>query len=130
MTAYGPDPSAVYPNPLLKSICYIKNVITRPNIIVGDYTYYSDERDAAAFETHVTHHYEFLGDRLRIRPLLRHRAGHRVHYERRQSSDAQRYDLSLQPVQPWIGSAARPRLTSFRSRAIRSWGMTSGSVRT
>ena len=38
MTAYGPDPSAVYPNPLLKSICYIKNVITRPNIIVGDYT--------------------------------------------------------------------------------------------
>ncbi|HJA58259.1 MAG TPA: Vat family streptogramin A O-acetyltransferase [Firmicutes bacterium] len=66
MTAYGPDPSAVYPNPLLKSICYIKNVITRPNIIVGDYTYYSDERDAAAFETHVTHHYEFLGDRLRI----------------------------------------------------------------
>ena len=32
---YGPDPNAVYPNEAIKSICYIKNVITRPNIIVG-----------------------------------------------------------------------------------------------
>lgn len=104
MTAYGPDPSAVYPNPLLKSICYIKNVITRPNIIVGDYTYYSDERDAAAFETHVTHHYEFLGDRLRIGrfcaigqgiEFIMNGANHRMHSA---------YDLSLQPVQPWMGA--------------------------
>ena len=40
---YGPNPDAIYPNDKIKSICYIKNVITRSNIIVGDYTYY-DER--------------------------------------------------------------------------------------
>lgn len=32
---YGPDPNAIYPNEEIKNICYIKNVITRPNIIVG-----------------------------------------------------------------------------------------------
>ena len=63
---YGPDPNAIYPNIAIPSVCYIKNVITRPNIIVGDYTYYDDPNDPTAFEAHVTHHYEFLGDRLII----------------------------------------------------------------
>ena len=31
----GPDPNAVFPNPSIKSVCYIKNVVTRPNIEVG-----------------------------------------------------------------------------------------------
>ena len=35
----GPDPSKIYPNENFKQIVYVKNVITRPNIIVGDYTY-------------------------------------------------------------------------------------------
>ena len=35
---YGPDPSSIYPNENIKSICYINNLITRPNIIVGEYT--------------------------------------------------------------------------------------------
>lgn len=63
---YGPDPNSVYPNEKIKSVCYIKNVITRPNIIVGDYTYYDDVDGAEKFEEHVTHHYEFLGDKLII----------------------------------------------------------------
>lgn len=63
---YGPDPNTVYPNPNITSICFIKNVITRPNIIVGDYTYYDDADGAEKFEEHVTHHYEFLGDKLII----------------------------------------------------------------
>ena len=63
----GPDPNAVHPNPLVPSVCYIKNVITRPNIQVGDYTYYDDAAtNGEDFEAHVTHHYEFLGDRLII----------------------------------------------------------------
>lgn len=37
--AIRPDPDAICPNEKIKSACYIKNVITRPNIIVGDYTY-------------------------------------------------------------------------------------------
>ncbi len=63
---YGPDPNAIYPNKAIKSICFIKNVITRPNIIVGDYTYYDDMNGAEKFEEHVTHHYEFIGDKLFI----------------------------------------------------------------
>lgn len=63
---YGPDPNAIYPNEAIKSVCYIKNVITRPNITVGDYTYYDDMSGAERFEEHVTHHYAFLGDKLII----------------------------------------------------------------
>lgn len=63
---YGPNPNSIYPNEAIKSVCYIKNVITRPNIIVGDYTYYDDINGAEKFEEHVTHHYEFLGDKLVI----------------------------------------------------------------
>lgn len=63
---YGPDPNAIYPNEAIKSVCFIKNAITRQNIEVGEYTYYSDDNGAAQFETHVTHHYEFLGDKLII----------------------------------------------------------------
>lgn len=63
---HGPDPNAVFPNPAIPSICFIKNVITRPNIIIGDYTYYDDKDGAERFEEHVTHHYEFIGDRLII----------------------------------------------------------------
>ncbi len=66
MRRYGPDPSSIYPNEAIKQVCFIKNVITRPNIIVGDYTYYDDSDGAENFERHVTHHYEFLGDLLII----------------------------------------------------------------
>lgn len=63
---YGPNPNAIYPNEAIKNICYIKNVITRPNIIIGEYTYYDDVNGAEKFEEHVTHHYEALGDKLII----------------------------------------------------------------
>ena len=62
----GPDPKAVFPNPSIKSVCYIKNVITRPNIEVGEYTYYDDIDGAERFEERVTHHYPFIGDKLII----------------------------------------------------------------
>lgn len=66
MNKFGPDPNAVYPNENIKQLCFIKNTITRPNIIVDDYTYYDDIDGAENFESHVTHHYEFLGDKLVI----------------------------------------------------------------
>ena len=62
----GPDPDKRFPNGKVPSLCFIKNVITRPNIIVGDYTYYDDDTGAEDFEKHVTHHYEFIGDKLII----------------------------------------------------------------
>ena len=62
----GPDPKAIFPNKNIPSLCFIKNVITRKNILVGEYTYYDDVDGADKFEEHVTHHYEFLGDKLII----------------------------------------------------------------
>lgn len=66
MKRYGPDPNQKFPSENIPSVCFIKNVVTRPNIIIGDYTYYDDPEDAENFEKHVTHHYEFLGDKLII----------------------------------------------------------------
>lgn len=63
---YGPEPCAVYPNSNVKSVCFIKNIITRSNIIVGDYTYYDNSDGPEDFESRVIYHYEFLGDRLII----------------------------------------------------------------
>lgn len=35
MEKYGPNPNVLYPNEQIKSICYIKNVITRKNITLA-----------------------------------------------------------------------------------------------
>ena len=66
MKNQGPNPKDIFPNPNIPSLCYIKNVVKNPNIIVGDYTYYDDKDGAADFESHVTHHYDFIGDKLII----------------------------------------------------------------
>ncbi len=44
-----PNPNEIFPNEYHTS-CFIKNVITAPNISVGDYTYYDDPVDPAGFE--------------------------------------------------------------------------------
>ena len=56
-----PNPNETHPVPGFP-VTYIKPTITRPNIIVGDFTYYSGED----FESRVTHHYDFYGDKLVI----------------------------------------------------------------
>jgi len=61
-----PDVNVIYPNPEIKEVVFLKNVIQRANIEVGDYTYYDDSVAPLDFEQHVTHHYEFLGDKLLI----------------------------------------------------------------
>ena len=63
---YGPNKNEKFPNKNVPSVCFIKNVITKPNIEVGDYTYYDDMTGADKFEEHVMHHYEFLKDKLII----------------------------------------------------------------
>ena len=62
----GPNPNEIFPNPKIPSLCFIKNVIKNPNIIVGEHTYYDDINGAENFESHVTHHYDFIGDKLII----------------------------------------------------------------
>ncbi|MGN7762389.1 Vat family streptogramin A O-acetyltransferase [Paenibacillus sp. 22594] len=66
MLPTGPNPNAIHPNPKIKQIRFIKNIITRPDIIAGDYSYYDDPNESVSFESRVTHHYEFIGDQLII----------------------------------------------------------------
>ena len=61
-----PNPNEAFPNPNLPRLCYIKNVVKNPRIIIGDYTYYDDVDGADLLEKHVTHFYEFIGDKLII----------------------------------------------------------------
>ena len=44
-----PDPNKRFPN-AYKTSCFIKNVITAPNILIGDYIYYADPEDPTGFE--------------------------------------------------------------------------------
>jgi virginiamycin A acetyltransferase len=61
-----PNPNQKFPLPNYNRLCFLKNVITNPNIIVGDYTYYDDFEDVANFEKNVKYHFDFTGDKLII----------------------------------------------------------------
>ena len=61
-----PDPNAVFPNEY-KTSCFLKNVITAPNIHVGDYTYYDDLEHPTEFQQrNVLFNYPAFGDQLII----------------------------------------------------------------
>lgn len=61
-----PDPNDIFPNEY-KTSCFIKNVVTAPNIRIGDYTYYDDPLAPEAFEkNNVLFNYPEFGDQLII----------------------------------------------------------------
>lgn len=61
-----PNPNEIFPNEYHTS-CFIRNVITAPNIEVGEYTYYDDPVDPAGFEkNNVLFNWPEFGDRLVI----------------------------------------------------------------
>lgn len=61
-----PNPNEIFPNEY-KTSCFIKNVVTAPNIQIGDYTYYDDAVDPTGFErNNVLFNYPEFGDRLII----------------------------------------------------------------
>jgi virginiamycin A acetyltransferase len=62
----GPQPTEKHPMKGFNQVCYLKNVIQNPNIIVGDYTYYDDPIDSEGFERNVLYHYPFMNDKLII----------------------------------------------------------------
>ena len=62
----GPDPKTVHPMPGFPQVCYVRNTVKNPNIIVGEYTYYDDPEDSENFERNVLYHFPFIGDRLVI----------------------------------------------------------------
>ena len=66
-----PNPNSVHPITGYENEIYIKPTIKNPNIIVGDFSYIAD----SDFESHVTHHYDFIGDRLIIGKFCQIAAG-------------------------------------------------------
>ena len=102
MANQRPNPNEAFPNPNLPRLCFIKNVVKNPRIIIGDYTYYDDVDGADQFEKHVTHFYDFIGDKLIIGKFcaiakgvefVMNGANHRM--ERCQSQDGLCYNISL-----------------------------------
>ena len=66
-----PNPNTVHPIAGFDKEIYVKPTIKNPNIIVGDFTYIADSE----FESHVTHHYDFIGDKLIIGKFCQIAAG-------------------------------------------------------
>jgi len=62
----GPNPGTAFPMPGFPQVCFLKNIVTRPNIEVGNFTYYDDPDGVENFENNVLYHFPFVGDRLRI----------------------------------------------------------------
>ena len=66
-----PDPNSIYPIPGYNKEIYVKPVVANPNVVVGDFTYIADSE----FDSHVTHHYPWLGDKLLIGKFCQIAAG-------------------------------------------------------
>lgn len=62
----APDKNSKFPLKNYDRLCFLKNIIRNPNIIVGDYTYYDDFETVANFEKNVKYHFDFIGDQLII----------------------------------------------------------------
>lgn len=61
-----PNPNQTFPLPNYERLCFLKNIIKNPQIVVGDYTYYDDFEDVHNFEKNVRYHYDFSTDKLII----------------------------------------------------------------
>ena len=61
-----PNRDQIFPLENFKRLCFLKNIVKNPNIIVGDYTYYDDFDTVENFEKNVKYHFDFNGDKLII----------------------------------------------------------------
>lgn len=61
-----PNPRTLHPMAGFPQVCFINNIVSNPNIIIGDYTYYDDPEDSENFERNVLYHFPFIGDKLII----------------------------------------------------------------
>ena len=61
MTIIGPDPNSIYPLKDYTKLIFLKNFIKASNIIVGDYTYFSDPGNGPEHfeEYNVLYNYDF-----------------------------------------------------------------------
>jgi len=66
MELKGPDPLTTFPLTGIDRLCFLKNILSNPNIVVGDYTYYDDFDAVRNFEKNVRYLFDFTGDKLII----------------------------------------------------------------
>lgn len=66
-----PNPNKIFPMKNNRKMINVKPTIKNKNIIVGDFSYFAD----TDFEKHVTHHYDFIGDKLIIGKFCQIAAG-------------------------------------------------------
>jgi virginiamycin A acetyltransferase len=63
----GPDPTIPHPIAAHRRVGLLKPLVDRPNIEIGEYTYYDDPDGPEHFaDKCVLYHYDFVGDRLII----------------------------------------------------------------
>lgn len=62
----GPNKDEKFPLKNYDKLCFLKNIVKNPNIIIGDYTYYDDFENVENFEKNVKYHFDFTGDKLII----------------------------------------------------------------
>ncbi len=60
----GPNKNTKFPLTNYDRLCFLKNIVKNPNIIIGDYTYYDDFENVENFEKNVKYHFDFVGDKL------------------------------------------------------------------
>lgn len=63
---HGPSPDEKHPMAGFPQVCFIRNTVANPNIVIGEYTYYDDPENPEDFERNVLYHYPFTGDKLVI----------------------------------------------------------------
>lgn len=62
-----PDPTTIHPLPAHPRVVFLKPLVDRDNLSIGEFTYYDDPDQPERFvDKCVLHHYDFLGDRLVI----------------------------------------------------------------
>lgn len=64
---HGPTPTDPHPLKGFPQVGFLQPLITNPNIVVGEYTYYDDPEGPEQFQTrNVLYHFPFVGDKLVI----------------------------------------------------------------
>lgn len=63
---HGPSPDCAHPMAGFPQVCFIRNTVRNPHIVIGDYSYYDDPDGPENFERNVLYHFPFIGDKLVI----------------------------------------------------------------
>jgi virginiamycin A acetyltransferase len=112
----GPDPNTLFPISGQRRVCFLKPLIKRANIEVGDFTYYDDADSPLTFAQNcVLYHYEHVGDKLIIGRFTA--IGPQVRFIMNGAAHVMR-GISTYPFELFDGSWAKDLATVADYRAV------------